>query len=109
MKMTDALVDILQLAKTVESTIQTETLSKQLLQNVGKLGNTTTEVHSVTKCSQSVTMGVPKVMTRIGKDAVIVAVHTLLNNAKHMGRNVSNVRKRIISPCFAEEVVVYKN
>ena len=32
MKMTDALVDILQIATTVKSTIQTETLSKQLLQ-----------------------------------------------------------------------------
>ena len=49
----DTLVDTLQLAKMVESVIQTETLSKQLLQNVGKLGNMTTEVHSVTKHSQS--------------------------------------------------------
>ena len=48
-KRTDALVDILQLAKMVKYTIQTETLSKQLLQNVGKLGNMTTKVHTVTK------------------------------------------------------------
>ena len=44
----DTLTDILQLAKTVESTVQTKTLSKQLLQNIGKL-NTTTEVHAVQK------------------------------------------------------------
>ena len=37
-------------------------------------------------------------MTRIGKDVVIVVIHILLNNTQHMGRNVSNVRKRIISP-----------
>ena len=48
MKTTDTLTDILQLAKTIESTVQMETLSKQLLQNVGKL-NTTTEVHAVQK------------------------------------------------------------
>ena len=46
MKTMDTLTDILQLAKTVESTVQMETLSKQLLQNIGKL-NTTTEVHAV--------------------------------------------------------------
>ena len=40
----DTLTDILQLAKTV----QMDTLSKLLLQNVGKL-NTTTEVHAVQK------------------------------------------------------------
>ena len=48
MKTMDTLSDILQLAKTVESTIQMETLSKRLLQNIGKL-NTTTEVHAVQK------------------------------------------------------------
>ena len=53
MRMTDVLVDILQLAKMIKSTIQTVILSKQLILNVGKLGNTTTEVHSVTKHSQS--------------------------------------------------------
>ena len=54
MKMTDALMDILQLSEMVKSTIQTETLSKQLLQNVGKVGNTTTEVHSVTNIQRAV-------------------------------------------------------
>ena len=48
MKTTDTLVDIVHLAKIVKSTFQTETLSKQLLQNVGRLGNMTTKVHSVT-------------------------------------------------------------
>ena len=48
MKTMDTLTDILQLAKTVESTVQKETLSKQLLQNVGIL-NATTEVHAVQK------------------------------------------------------------
>ena len=44
----DTLTDILQLAKNVESMVQMETLSKQLLQNVGKLG-ITTEVHAIRK------------------------------------------------------------
>ena len=48
MKTMDTLTGILQLAKTVESTVQMETLSKQLLQNIGKL-NTTTDVHAVQK------------------------------------------------------------
>ena len=52
MKIMDTLTDILQLAKTVESTVQMETLSKQLLQNVGKL-NTTTEMHAVQKYHHS--------------------------------------------------------
>ena len=52
MKTMDTLTDILQLAKTVESTMQRETLFKQLLQNTGKL-NTTTEVHTVQKCHHS--------------------------------------------------------
>ena len=47
-------------------------------------------------------------MTRIEKDVVIVVICIPLNNAQHMGRNVSNVRKRIISPSFAEIVVVSK-
>ena len=33
-------------------------------------------------------------MTRIRKDVVIVGIHILLNNAQHMERNVSNVRKK---------------
>ena len=52
MKTTDTLTDILQLAKTVESTVQMETLSKQLLQHIGKL-NTTTEVHAIQKSHHS--------------------------------------------------------
>ena len=44
---------MLQLAKTVESTVQRETLSRQLLQNIGKL-NTTTEVHAVQKHHHSI-------------------------------------------------------
>ena len=52
MKTTDSLTDILQLAQTVESTVQMETLSKQLLQKVGKL-NTTTDVYAVQKCHHS--------------------------------------------------------
>ena len=47
-------------------------------------------------------------MTRIRIDVVIVVVHIILNNAQHTERNVSNVRKRIISPGFAEVVVVPK-
>ena len=52
MKTADTLTDILQLAKTVESIVQMETLSKDLLQNVGKL-NTTAEVHTVQKHQHS--------------------------------------------------------
>ena len=37
-----------------------------------------------------------------------MVIHILLNNAQHVGRNVSNVRKRIISPSFVEVVVVQK-
>ena len=44
----DTLTDILQLVKMVEQTMQMETLSKQLFQNVGKL-NTMTKVHTVQK------------------------------------------------------------
>ena len=46
MKTMDTLTDTLQLAKTVESMVQMETVPKQLLQNTGKL-NTTTEVQCV--------------------------------------------------------------
>ena len=53
MKTTDTLTDIIQLVKAVESTVQMETLSKQLFQNVVKL-NTTTEVHAaIHKCHHS--------------------------------------------------------
>ena len=52
MKTTGILTGILQLAKTVESMVQMETLSKQLLQKVRKL-NTTTEVHAAQKCHHS--------------------------------------------------------
>ena len=52
MKATDTFTDILQLAKTVELMVQMETLSKQLFQNVGKLG-TTTEIHAIQKCHHS--------------------------------------------------------
>ena len=48
-KTMDTLAEMLQLAKTVESTVQMETLSKQLLQNIGRL-NTSSEVHAVQKC-----------------------------------------------------------
>ena len=48
MKTTDTLTDFLQLAKTVESTVQMETLSKQLIQNIGILVMTT-EVHAMQK------------------------------------------------------------
>ena len=54
MKPSDTLTDILQLAKIVESMVQMETLSKQILPNVGKL-NTTTEVHAVQKHHHSKT------------------------------------------------------
>ena len=50
-------------------------------------------------------MGDPKVVIRMERNAVIVVIHILLNNAQCMGRNVSNVRKRISSPSF-EDVVV---
>ena len=43
MKPDNTLGNVLQLAKTVETTVQTETLSKQPLQNVGKLNQT--EIH----------------------------------------------------------------
>ena len=52
MKTMDTLTDVLQAAKTVESIAQMETLSKHLLQNIGKL-NTTTEVCAVQKCHHS--------------------------------------------------------
>ena len=52
MKTTDTLTDIVQLAITVELMVQMETLYKQLLQNVGKLG-TTPEVHAIQKHHQS--------------------------------------------------------
>ena len=52
MRTTGTFTYILQLAKTVESTVQMETLSKQLLQNIRKL-NTTTEVHAVQECHHS--------------------------------------------------------
>ena len=45
---------------------------------------------------------------KIRKDVVNVVVHILLNNAQHTVRNVSIVRKRIISPGFAEVVVIPK-
>ena len=110
-------MDILQLAKTVKSTFETKTLSKQLLQNVGKLGNMTTKVHSVTNIPRAIidritlnqTMGDPKVMIRMERNAVIVVIHILLNNIQCMGRNFSNVRKRIISPSFADVMVVPKD
>ena len=96
MKATDALVDILQLAKIVKSTVQTENLSKQLFQNVGKLGNTTTEVHSVTKHSQSHNRqnhsksnhGRSQNHDKNKKYVVIVVINILINNAQHMRRNV---------------------
>ena len=44
----DTLTDILQLVRTIELMVQAETLSKQLLQNIGKLGMTT-EVHAIQK------------------------------------------------------------
>ena len=47
-------------------------------------------------------------MTRMERNVLIVVIHILLNNAQHMGRNVPSVRKRIISPSFAEVVVVPK-
>ena len=52
MKTTDTLTDILQLPKIIESTVQMETLPKQLLHNLGKL-NKTTEVHVVQKHQHS--------------------------------------------------------
>ena len=52
MKTMDILTDNLQLAKTVESMVQMETLSKQLLQNDGKL-TTITKVDAVQKCHHS--------------------------------------------------------
>ena len=48
MRTMNTITNIFHLAKAVESTVQMETLSKQLLKNTGKL-NTTTEVHAVQK------------------------------------------------------------
>ena len=42
-------------------------------------------------------MGDAKVVTRMERNAVIVVIHIPLNNTQHTGRNVSSVRKRIIS------------
>ena len=47
MKPENTLADVLQLAKTFGSTVQIETLSKQLLQNVGKFNQTT--IHGFNK------------------------------------------------------------
>ena len=110
MKTTDTLTDILQLAKTVESMVQKETLSKEFLQNVGKL-NTTTEVHAVqkhhhskNKCFQSnsrSTSGRKSSSWDIGGKKCGNCGHSHL--PKHVlpkARNVSNARRRIISQNF---------
>ena len=47
MKPENILADVLQLAKTIRSVVQMETLSKQLLQNVGKLNQT--NIHGFNK------------------------------------------------------------
>ena len=52
MKTMDTLTDILQLVKNIKSIVQKETLSKELLQNIGKLG-AATEVHAIQKHHQN--------------------------------------------------------
>ena len=110
MKTTETLTDILQLAKAVESTVQMETLSKQLLQNIGKL-NTTTEVHAVQKCHPVKTnisnqiLEVPVVGNhpagiKVERSVVIVVIPTFQNNVVPMAKKVSNARRRIISQSF---------
>ena len=107
MKTTDTLTDILQLAKTVKSSMQMETLSKQLLQNIGKL-NTTTEVYAVQKCHHMKNkcfhqiLEVPVVGNhpagkKVERNLVIVVVPTFQSNVSPTAKNVSNARRKIIS------------
>ena len=101
------LTDILQLAKTVELTVQMETLSKQLLQNIGKLGMTI-EVHAIKKhhhiksrCfklnPRNISVGKSCNWDKGGKNVVIVVIPMLQNNALPMAWNISNARRRIIN------------
>ena len=111
MKTMDTLTDILQLAKTVESTVQMETLSKQLLQNVGKL-NTTTEVHAVQKHHHSKNKHFQSNSTGTSgrklsskekggkKCGVIVVIPTFQSNVLPTAKNVSNAGRIIISQNF---------
>ena len=110
MKTMDTLTDILQLAKSVESTVQKETLSKQLIQNVEKL-NTTTEVHAVQKhhyskrnvsnqILQLPVVGNHPVGMKDERSVVIVVIPTFKSNVLPMAKNVSNARRRIISQSF---------
>ena len=108
MKTMDTLTDILQLAKTVESRVQTETLSKQLLQNVGK-SNIATEVHAVQKDHTSVKTNVSNQILevpvvgnhpagiKVERSVVIVVVPTSQSNVLPVAKHVSNVRRKIIS------------
>ena len=108
MKNMDTLNDILQLAKTVESTVQMETLPKHLLQNVGKF-NATTEVHAVQKCHHSKNkhfqiLDVPMARNhpagiKVERSVVIVVIPTFQSNVLPMVKNVSNAR-RIMSQSF---------
>ena len=112
MKTMDTLIDILQLAKTLESIMQMKTLSKHLLQNIGKL-NTATEVHAVQKCHQSKTnisnqiLEVPLVGNhpagiKVERSVLIVVIPTFQSNILPMTKNVSNARRRIISQNLVE-------
>ena len=115
MKTIDTLADIFQLAETVESTVQTDTLSEQLLQNTGQL-NTTTEMYAVQKCHQSKnkcfqsnsrsTSG--RKIIQLGqrwKEVVIVVVPTFQSNVLPTAKNVSNARKKnnLSKLCWSSE------
>ena len=105
MKTLDTLTDILQLAKTVELMVQMETLSKQLLQNIRKLG-TTTEVHAIQKChhsknkcfqsnSRSTSGRKSSSWDKGGKKCGNLVIPTFQSNALPMEKNVSNAIRRI--------------
>ena len=109
MKTTDALTDILQLAKTVESVVQTETLSKQLLQNAGKLGMTT-KLYAI----QKITTVKTNVSNQIWEVPVVGNHPARIKVERNVGtghsfppkqcpaycKEFSNARRRIISENF---------
>ena len=112
MKTTDALTDIFQLAKTVESTVQMETLPKQPPQNVGKL-STTTEVHTIQKqltVKSNVSYQILEVPVvgnlpawkKVVRNVIIVVIPTFQSNVLPMAKNVSNARRRITSQNFVK-------
>ena len=102
---------MLQVAKTVESTVQTETLSNQLLQNVGKLNQT--KIHGFNKQQKHGPRGPnPNVTTVIakaipGQIVKVVDVVTMVLNQNcfwHTEKNVTGATRKNISQSFVEAV-----